>query len=329
MDEKILRRHQQEVAKIQRQLHVTNRDAVKNVLVAVKQARNELREDLERIVLRSGRNSIEAMHIRELLDATDLVTARLNARLREGIGQHVRGMFGLGAERLPAQLNAAGLRIELPGLDPMQVQFAQQYSMSLVQGVSAQARTQLHGVMFRSAMGQQSPWEAQVEIARVLETEPSKLSWGSVAAQAERIYRTEGLRAANLSHAERIKQSAVSLPGATKMWLHGGGGKDPRPEHRALHGKSIPVDQDFEWTDKKGRKFRAFGPHDSRLPAEQVINCTCTIVMIPAGGAEYDRALGRDLAERARAKIASDWERALAADLRYARSAQDREDFWV
>lgn len=324
-----LRRHQREVARIQRQLHVVNRAAVGETLVAIKQARIELRDELERIILRHGSASVQATHIRELLDATDLVAARLNARLRQGIGQHVRGMMGMGSERIPAELSAAGLRVELPGLDPLHVQFAQQYSMSLVQGVSAQARQQLQGVMFRAALGQQTPWEAQLEIGRVLETDPKRTHWGSIASQAERIYRTEGLRAANLSHAERMKQSSTFLPGATKMWLHGGGGKDPRPEHRAMHGKSVPVDRDFEWVDKKGVRYRAFGPHDSRLPASQVVNCTCTVVLIPAGGNEYDAAIGNRLADRERAKVAMDWQRALEADLGIARDAQNLEYYDV
>ncbi|MBK6639692.1 MAG: hypothetical protein IPH08_03675 [Rhodocyclaceae bacterium] len=324
-----IKKHQREVARIQRQLHAVNRAAVGEALVAIKASRIELRDELERIILRHGSTSVQAAHIRELLDATDLVTARLNARLRQGIEQHVRGMMGMGAERLPAELSAAGLRIELPGLDPLHVQFAQQYSMSLVQGVSASARQQLHGVMFRAAMGQQTPWEAQLEIGRVLETDPRRTHWGSIASQAERIYRSEGLRASNLSHAERMKQSSTFLPGATKMWLHGGGGKDPRPEHRALHGKTVPVNSDFEWADKKGLKYKAFGPHDSRLPASQVVNCTCTVVLIPAGANEYDATIGNRLADRERARIAQDWQRSLEADLGIARDAQNLEYYDV
>lgn len=70
-----------------------------------------------------------------------------------------------------------------------------------------------------------------------------------------------------------------------KRWVHNAGLSDePRPAHRAVDGKEVGLEEDFElpvfakegkrWVRKPG-KVRLAHPHDPRGEAGDVINCHC------------------------------------------------------
>ena len=60
----------------------------------------------------------------------------------------------------------------------------------------------------------------------------------------------------------------------TKTWIHTGIGKNDRPNHVALNGKTIPIDDYFDL----GNGIKALYPHDPSLPVGEVANCFCLIV---------------------------------------------------
>lgn len=104
----------------------------------------------------------------------------------------------------------------------------------------------------------------------------------SFAYQAERIYRTESLKALNLGHALSLEELNRSGPSwvknaIVKHWHHGiGGRQQPRENHiqmqLATQPNPIPIDEPF-----KLGPYRPMAPHDPVLPAGESINCGCTL----------------------------------------------------
>lgn len=108
---------------------------------------------------------------------------------------------------------------------------------------------------------------------------------------AERIVRTELKGMQNQGEEVRIQQAFTAarrqgIP-AEKYWIHSSGqavgfrkGKKrakymPRPHHKAMHGVTVKDGEKFALVAPDGITYRIDGPHDSILPAGEVINCYC------------------------------------------------------
>lgn len=90
------------------------------------------------------------------------------------------------------------------------------------------------------------------------------------AVRAERIARTESLGASNQGHLEMYRQSGVV---DDKMWLTAVDGRE-RPDHRAAHRQTVPVDAKFL---VGGESLDAPGIGGS--PA-QIVNCRCAVAPV-------------------------------------------------
>lgn len=105
----------------------------------------------------------------------------------------------------------------------------------------------------------------------------------SFAYQAERIYRTERLKALNMGSQLSIEALAETGPdwvknAVMKVWWHGiTGRQEPRQNHIEMQRKTqanpVPIDEPFELGP-----YRPMAPHDPVLPAGESINCGCTLV---------------------------------------------------
>jgi uncharacterized protein with gpF-like domain len=64
----------------------------------------------------------------------------------------------------------------------------------------------------------------------------------------------------------------------TKEWLTVMDGRQ-RDDHSEMDGEIVPFDENFEVTSQKdGTVIFMSGPGDPTAPAEQVINCRCSMV---------------------------------------------------
>jgi hypothetical protein len=95
---------------------------------------------------------------------------------------------------------------------------------------------------------------------------------GYVKTRALRIARTETTYAASLGSYRAAKDSTLPL---SKVWTHGGGGKDPRPHHVALTGTTVGKEAYFL---VNGQNMLYAG--DPNGGAAEVINCTCNVTYI-------------------------------------------------
>ena len=100
----------------------------------------------------------------------------------------------------------------------------------------------------------------------------SELGVRSPGYSARRFAITETYRVNNYAEQEAMLQNPACIG---KTWDHAGSSKNPRKNHLALDGVTIPVDKPFELRGINGGKYYPMAPHDTCLPAEEVIHCGC------------------------------------------------------
>lgn len=94
-----------------------------------------------------------------------------------------------------------------------------------------------------------------------------------IGSRAMTIARTETLTAVSLGQAAAMKDAASVVPNLKKMWVSADDDRT-RASHAELHGDVVAHDSAFA----NGLQF----PRDPGGPAEEVINCRCTWIMVPA-----------------------------------------------
>lgn len=100
---------------------------------------------------------------------------------------------------------------------------------------------------------------------------------------AERIARTETIRAANLGHMAGAKKSNLVV---TKLWISALDTRTRRYEkaefdHWILDGQTREIDEAFFQVGRNGQVATAQQPGDPEAPAAFTINCRCTIAFEP------------------------------------------------
>jgi HK97 family phage portal protein len=110
---------------------------------------------------------------------------------------------------------------------------------------------------------------ATARVARLLGVDPENPL--SIGHRAETIARTETIGLSNELAREQMRDSGEV---SQKQW-YSIGDERTRESHFALNGTTIGINEQF---DVNGTM--ADGPHDSNLPAEEVINCRCRLIPI-------------------------------------------------
>ena len=97
--------------------------------------------------------------------------------------------------------------------------------------------------------------------------------------RAERIARTETLTAVSIGQWAATKDVADEIPGMRKMWIAAGDAR-VRDSHAEMDGDVVAVNNKFG----NGLMF----PRDPAGPPEEIINCRCTLLMIPSEDDIFD-----------------------------------------
>jgi HK97 family phage portal protein len=98
---------------------------------------------------------------------------------------------------------------------------------------------------------------------------------GQLAGKAETIARTETLTAVSIGQAAAMKNAAEVIPGLKKGWMSAGDSR-VRDSHAAVNGEVIDADEKFS----NGLAH----PRDTNAgDAGEVINCRCSLILIPPG----------------------------------------------
>ena len=97
---------------------------------------------------------------------------------------------------------------------------------------------------------------------------------GQLAGKAEMIARTETLTAVSIGQAAAMKNAAEVIPGLKKGWMTAGDDR-VRDSHAAINGEVIDSDEKFS----NGLSH----PRDTNGSASDVIQCRCSLILIPPG----------------------------------------------
>ena len=141
--------------------------------------------------------------------------------------------------------------------------------------------------------------------------------------RARRVAQTELLTA----HSAAQQESYIQTPAVKKkMWRHTGSHKnEPRPNHVAISGQTVPVDEPFELMGDDGGIYYPMYPRDpEELPAGERINCKCIMQSVTES---LDMTLEERM-EMQRQAIAEDdgkWEEELKAKRKAEGEANLRE----
>ena len=247
-------------------------------VAALNDARSAIIDRL--VAAAKGGNTYSATVLTSLIADMQRIAAEYERRLGQSMEGALRRAWNLGAATLPDAWDAAGIgetfRI---GLDTRLLDIASQLTADLVRDVSQNFITTVSREIRMGALGALSVNETIRRVRALLSTQPDRITarFGPILSQAERIVRTEIMRAYSLANEARLRQASEMVPGLRKYWL---ATPDARTRdthiaawHRYQPGGSvgpIPVKDDFIVGG-----FPAAYPYDPRLPARESINCRC------------------------------------------------------
>jgi hypothetical protein len=197
---------------------------------------------------------------------------QLGTRFPAILGPATRAAWERGAAYAPTVLD-----LSLTGISTDQLLVAQQLQADLVQRVTAEFRLKAAQEIRLAIAGARTPWQATQAIGKLLQTQPGRTGMGSIAAQAERITRTELMGVFNLADVARNEQLAETVP-TLKKWWDAAQDSRTRPTHAAADQRYRPggsqgpigLTEDFRVGGE-----RCAGPHDPRLSAGERVNCRC------------------------------------------------------
>lgn len=188
----------------------------------------------------------------------------------------VRAVVSRGiAEGVPPAETARSLR-DIVGLTPRQAESVVRYREELKQGNSNSLRRALRDRRFdrtvaRAIRDGENLTDAQVD--KMVEAYKRRY----VAYRSMTVARTESLRAANIGSKAAIEQAisrgVITPDQVTKTWLATRDSRT-RDTHRDLNGKSVQG-LDTPFMTSAGNQIRH--PLDPEAPAEETINCRCTL----------------------------------------------------
>jgi hypothetical protein len=210
--------------------------------------------------------------------------SQLDRTLNTSLQTDVAKLYDLGIKLVDGPLLSAGVTGHISGISTELAQVASDLgnnAADMVRGVTAEARTQISGILRRAAFGALTPAEAIDQIGGSLD---SPGAFKSIADRAKTIYRTESLRILSIATHARIQSNAEIVKQAGwqmgRVW---GATYDlrTRPDHAEADGQERGVDEPF---DVGGEALMY--PRDPRASAKQTVNCRCyerpTVVRIAA-----------------------------------------------
>lgn len=267
----------------------TAESAIRQAYSVIMQLKDEV---ITKLLGKDSLSSVEVQQIRKVLDG--LKGDELTAQLKEILGNHAAWAADKGIGMIDDALGGKSIS-EILNVAPTAIDVAKSYDPSPITTIMPELLNNVRNQVNLSFLGQKTP-------AQVAKTITER--FGVSARHAETIVRTEGKRLQNFGAQARIKDVGVKAQTLgiqmVKYWIHssGKGGKagpvtlgatkrkgfakgkvrqgyEPRAHHKAMHGVTVPApDGLFELHNlKTGEGWKITGPHDPKLPAEEVINC--------------------------------------------------------
>jgi hypothetical protein len=265
---------------------LTERQVVES-LKALADARRSVEHVLATGLRADGQSATDFEHFSAVQKkaAIEREIAALERRLVEISGRAVGEASVVAADESTKDARkVAGDRIPALRIDAGVLAYSQATAADQVVAVTDDMKAALRVAITKNLAGGSTRGELEQRIREVLGDQASE-------ARVERIVRTEigrALEQQKAAHDEVLADMGVDM---VKRWLHGPVTKWSRPDHIAMDGQERelwePFHMGFGSTDETppddppAEAFEVNGPMDPTLPADQVVNCKCTVVRVP------------------------------------------------
>lgn len=205
----------------------------------------------------------QAYRIPQLKEGLDRAVESFRRQYGRQLETAQANMWAAGIDMVDGPLRVAGFSLAAPEISLDALSILQGYSADLVGGLAADALKSLNTEITMGILGEKTPWQVMQGIGRSLD-DPGV--FGKIATRAEVIARTELARVNSAAREARIRAVVESNPRGDwmKKWLSSGK-FHPRPHHAALHGVTVPIEENFPG----GIPY----PHAPGLPAAEAVNC--------------------------------------------------------
>lgn len=257
------------IRSLEQQVGRLESEAVRRAREVLDQVRQEVIEELRN----TPSERFRAFFLRELERAVGQRIAALEPRLQAEISGKILQALEAGQRSVDQSMAVFGIQPALPDIPQQLVDVVQGFTADLIRRISDETRAQINAILATAILRGDTVLDAARRIGRSL-NQPGT-AFGGISLRAERIARTEILRAYSIAQQGRIRQVADYVPGLKKQWV-ATLDERARREHRLAHGQIRNWDEPF---DVGGEKLMY--PRDPGGSPGNTIQCRCIHVAIP------------------------------------------------
>ena len=225
----------------------------------------ELNAQVQAELGKAALGSWDAYSLRQYLDSIEYQMGAFSSKVKTSEGALLSESWGMGQAMVDAPLAVGGIytgfHLSTSVLDTMK-----DFTFNKINGVVGAAWDQVRGELTMGILGGKTPQEVATAIGKNIDAG----RFASISQRAETITKTEMGRAFSQATQLRMEQSAGHVEGLEKQWRHAGHPMKARPDHVAIDGQHVPVDEPF----RVGGVLMMF-PRDPGAPIEETINCGC------------------------------------------------------
>ncbi|MBI4227718.1 MAG: minor capsid protein [Candidatus Omnitrophica bacterium] len=262
------RAYQTKLRALERQAGRLEQDAAQRALEVLEQVRQEVMAELRD----TPPERFRAFFLRELRQSVDQRVAELERRLTQEIAPKVRAALETGRQSIQEPAAVLGVDVPLIAIPQNLVDVVQGFTADLIKRISDEARSRVSADIAAAILRGDSVLDAARRIGHSLH-QPGT-TFGGISAKAERIARTEVLRAYSIAQQASLRQMADYVPALKKQWIVALDDR-VRPAHRRAHGQVREWDEPF---DVDGEELMY--PRDPGGSPGNTINCRCVVVPV-------------------------------------------------
>jgi hypothetical protein len=277
-----------ELAAIRRQIDDLPEGAVQAVLADLER----LRQRVVGQMLDALPETYDEMRLRQLETNIRRVMLDFVDRYGADIAGPQLASYGLGAELASRPLQSAGLNVYTPMLGRRQIEAAQGFQARLITNATEGAIGDISTTL-RTGLLRGDAWPDIMKRVAPKLTEPGP--FGSLAARAEAITRTELGRIQALGTQAGLEQMKRLVPDVQKEWRHSRNtGPKARLGHMDAEGQIRDVDAAFRVRPGPGYPYEELMyPRDPVADPRNSVNCGCVSVPFRKAWAEFERGQTR------------------------------------
>ena len=262
------RAYQASLRELERQVGRLEREAADRARSVLEQVRQEVIAELRN----TPPERFRTFFLRDLQRSMEQRIAVLGDRLKQEVRPRIQGALEAGRQSIQEPIAILGVNIPLIHLPQNLVDVVQGFTADLIKRISEETRLRINADLASSILRGDSILDAARRIGHSLH-QPAT-TFGAISSRAERIARTEVLRAYSIAQQSSLRQIADYVPALEKQWIATLDDRT-RPAHRQAHGQVRSWDEPFTVDGEE-----LFYPRDPGGSPENTINCRCVLVPV-------------------------------------------------